>query len=76
MGLSGDVDLLTLKEYANEIEYDLYHGYTLLDKDGHKAHFPFGYGLSYTTFNYQDLKIQQIGKIILQRAVEQKCNKI
>ena len=24
MGLSGDVDLLTLKEYANEIEYDLY----------------------------------------------------
>jgi multidrug efflux pump subunit AcrB len=24
MGLTGDVDLLTLKEYANEIEYDLY----------------------------------------------------
>jgi len=24
MGLSGDADLLTLKEYANEIEYDLY----------------------------------------------------
>jgi len=24
MGLSGDVDLLTLKQYANEIEYDLY----------------------------------------------------
>ena len=24
MGLSGDVDLITLKQYANEIEYDLY----------------------------------------------------
>ncbi|MEJ2595280.1 MAG: efflux RND transporter permease subunit [bacterium] len=24
MGLTGDVDMLTLKEYANEIEYDLY----------------------------------------------------
>jgi multidrug efflux pump subunit AcrB len=25
MGLSGEVDMLTLKEYANEIEYDLYN---------------------------------------------------
>jgi beta-glucosidase len=47
-----------------EIEYDLYHGYTLLDKDDHKPHYPFGYGLSYTTFDYQDLRIQQVGENI------------
>jgi len=42
-----------------EIRYDLYHGYTLLDKNGHKAAFPFGFGLSYTSFDYQDLQIQK-----------------
>jgi len=42
-----------------EIEYDLYHGYTLLDKDGYKPNHPFGYGLSYTSFVYQDLQIQE-----------------
>jgi len=48
-----------------EIQYDLYHGYTLLDKNGHEPNYPFGFGLSYTEFEYGDLKIQK-----LQDAVE------
>ena len=32
------------------IEYGYYHGYTLFDKKGIEAHFPFGFGLSYTQF--------------------------
>jgi beta-glucosidase len=35
-----------------EITYDLYHGYTLLDKNGHTPAYPFGFGLSYTTWEY------------------------
>lgn len=36
---------------ANEIVYDYYHGYTKLDKEGIKASLPYGFGLSYTTFD-------------------------
>ncbi|MDO9084929.1 MAG: glycoside hydrolase family 3 C-terminal domain-containing protein [Anaerolineaceae bacterium] len=40
-----------------EITYDLYHGYTLLDKNGHQPAYPFGFGLSYTHFEYGDLTV-------------------
>jgi beta-glucosidase len=35
---------------ASEIRYDLWHGQWLLDRDGHRARYPYGYGLSYTSF--------------------------
>ena len=41
------------------IEYGPYHGYTLLDKEGKKAAFPFGFGLSYTVFEYSGVKAAQ-----------------
>lgn len=40
-----------------DIEYGYYHGYTLFDKKGIDAHFPFGYGLSYTEFELTEPEV-------------------
>ncbi len=40
-----------------EITYDRFHGYTLLDRDGAEPEYPFGHGLSYTSFAYSDLSV-------------------
>ncbi len=40
-----------------DIEYGYYHGYTLFDKEGKEPHFPFGFGLSYTDFQYKDADV-------------------
>jgi beta-glucosidase len=36
---------------ATEITYEYYHGYTKLEKEGIEPSLPFGYGMSYTTFD-------------------------
>jgi beta-glucosidase len=40
---------------ATRINYDLWHGYRLLDRAGHAPLFPFGFGLSYSRFEYDQL---------------------
>lgn len=50
------------KDKTAKIDY--YHGYRLFEKKGMEPSYTFGYGLSYTTYKYGNLKLDQksIGK--------------
>ncbi|MBR3439158.1 MAG: glycoside hydrolase family 3 C-terminal domain-containing protein [Clostridia bacterium] len=54
-------DFLFPSAKTRKITYDYLHGYTLLDSQGKKAAFPFGFGLSYTEFEYSDIKADDRG---------------
>jgi beta-glucosidase len=54
---TGEEQLPTFDEFADTSEYGPYHGYTLIDRDGHEPTFPFGHGLSYTSYAYENLAV-------------------
>ncbi len=55
-------DVSHLPYFSNtdaEITYDLYHGYSYLDKHGYTPAYPFGFGLSYTAWAYGEPVLTQ-----------------
>jgi beta-glucosidase len=42
---------------ATVATYDLFHGQWLLDRDGHEARYPFGYGLSYANAAIREARV-------------------
>ena len=52
-------DLPFFDRDAAAITYDLWHGYRKLERDGIAPAFPFGFGLSYTTYAFSNLRIER-----------------
>ncbi|RVU05920.1 glycosyl hydrolase [Novosphingobium umbonatum] len=49
---------------ADEITYDLWHGYTKLEREGIAPRYAFGHGLSYTLFAYSALVARVAGDAV------------
>ena len=49
----------------DEIEYGYYHGYTLMEKENIEPAFPFGFGLSYTEYSYNNIQVESVEEKII-----------
>ena len=62
-----EADLVPFIVDATAVTYDYFHGYRHLDVEGTAARYRFGFGLSYTTFAYDNLDVS--GDITAQEGV-------
>ena len=54
-------DLMDWDIQAMDVRHDLYHGYRYLDREERTARYPFGYGLSYTSFSFDGMQVERAG---------------
>jgi beta-glucosidase len=52
---------------AESVVYDLWHGYRRLQRQDHAAAFPFGFGLSYSSFAHGELQAELLGEAAILR---------
>ena len=50
-------DLPPFNSFDSSVHYGYYHGYSLFDKKKIEPRYPFGYGLSYTSFTISDIQL-------------------
>jgi beta-glucosidase len=67
-------DLPFFDRDATAITYDLWHGYTKLERDGTAPAFPFGFGLGYTEFELRNPSVAVEGGGVRLRVVVEVAN--
>ncbi|MCB9727093.1 MAG: glycoside hydrolase family 3 C-terminal domain-containing protein [Deltaproteobacteria bacterium] len=58
---TSEADLPPFDNQSLEVTYGYWHGYRWLQHEGTAPLFPFGFGLSYTTFSYDAVRVDSAG---------------